>query len=717
VSAPRARRGSRLDTLIPLLFAYCVLAGLYVWQAWRRETPTIFTDELEFTQISRAIADTGEPARRGVAYGFTSLVPWLTAPAWWLSSVVDAFEAVKYLQALVMTAAIFPAYLLARLVVSRPWALFAAIATVAAPALSYAPILVEEPFAYPAGTLSLYLTLRATTAPGRRSVGLAVAGCVLASLVRSQLAALFLVLGLSLGALAWRSPRVQAWRSGWSRWDWAGAVLLGLGAVFFFSAVMSTGSDEWARTTNFYKGRILDYGLWATGAFAIGLGIVPVIAALAGIVRRREEWSDPRLRGYAIVTAAAFAVFIWYAAVKGAYLSTTFSSLVVERNLIYLAPLAFAGTALLLEQLVVRWWAALAAGALVLVAVASTPTKLDLFPYYEAPGLSMLALWNREWHWPAGRVDAAIIVVAIAATAVVIGLRLLRGRRRGALVAVGLVAVFVLAWNLTNEVYAAYGEYDLAERMSRNFTQPHDWVDRAAGDGSVTLVGQQFGTDYNGIHLLEFWNRSIDKVWSVDPASPAPGPGPTQTPDLIKADGTLWPSPGTDYALAVNGVALQSPVAAHQQQAGQTLYRLGGGPLKLRYSQSGVFSDGWMSQRAAYNRFDLRPDELGLARVELRQTFCATNAPIVKATIKLGPLRVGSDRQPALARVTDTRHVAIEPCGRRLLIMRPPPGPWRVEIEAGPTFVPHELDPSRTSDIRSLTSVAGFDVIKLGAQQ
>ena len=224
----------------------------------------------------------------------------------------------------------------------------------------------------------------------------------------------------------------------------------------------------------------------------------------------------------------------------------------------------------------------MAAGALVLVAVAATPTKLDLFPYYEAPGLSMLALWNREWHWPSGRVDAALVVLVVLATAVVVGLRLLRGRRRATLAAVTGIAVFVLAWNITNEVYAAYGEYDLSERMSRNFTQPHDWVDRAAGDGSVTLVGQQFGTDYNGIHLLEFWNRSIDKVWSVDPASPAPGPGPTQTPDLIKADGTLWPSPETDYALAVNGVALQSPVVARQEKANQTLYRLDGGPLRLR---------------------------------------------------------------------------------------------------------------------------------------
>ena len=54
-----------------------------------------------------------------------------------------------------MTAAIFPAYALARLVVSRPWALFAAVGAVVAPALSYSPFLVEEPLAYPVSTLAL----------------------------------------------------------------------------------------------------------------------------------------------------------------------------------------------------------------------------------------------------------------------------------------------------------------------------------------------------------------------------------------------------------------------------------------------------------------------------------------------------------------------------------------------------------------------------------
>ena len=119
-AAPRGHAGAtsatraRVEELLPLVGAYLLLATLYAWQAWRRETPTIFSDELETTQISRAIADTGSPERRGDPYGFTSLVPWLTAPFWWLGPVASAYEAIKTVQAFVMAGAVFPAYLLAR---------------------------------------------------------------------------------------------------------------------------------------------------------------------------------------------------------------------------------------------------------------------------------------------------------------------------------------------------------------------------------------------------------------------------------------------------------------------------------------------------------------------------------------------------------------------------------------------------------------------------
>jgi hypothetical protein len=704
-----------LETLVPLLAVYFLLVTLYVWQAWRRETPTVFTDELELTQLSRAIADTGEAARRGEARGFTSLVPWLTAPGWWIGSVSTAYETIKYAQALVMAAAMFPAYLVARMVASYPWAVFAGVATAAAPALSYAPILVEEPWAYPASALALWLIVRATLRPGWRTVGLALGASAVAAGCRSQLVALFPVLGISLAAVAWRSPRARVWRATWSRWDWGGAAMLLLGAVFFFSAFMGHRSEEWFIATSYWKGRILDYGIWAAGAFAIGVGLLPVVAALAVLIRPRGSRGDPRTTAFVIVTVAALASFGWYAAVKGAYLSTVFSSLIVERNLIYLAPLVFAGTALALERRDVRWWAGVPAGLVVLYLVTTTPIGrgIDQYPYYEAHGLSILALPNRLWRWPVERIDNALIVAIAVATLLVIALWPVARRhaRAGAALA-ATIAALVLTWNLTNEIYAANGEHKASTQFLAGFTDPPDWVDRATGRGSVVLVGQQFGSDANGIHLTEFWNRGIEKVWSVDPTSPAPGPGPTLTPDLAAADGTLGSDPGTDYALAVNGVTLQSPVV--EQRGTTNLYRLEDGPLKLAFSQTGVFSDGWMSTNAAYNRFDVQPDDIGFAKVTVsKEGFCSTQAPTSTVVVKVGPVEIGDDRQPRLARVSDEKRVRLKPCEARPMLLRPPREPWRVEVEIDKTFVPNAIDP-RSSDLRNLGAQIAFEFVDLG---
>ena len=102
----------------------------------------------------------------------------------------------------------------------------------------------------------------------------------------------------------------------------------------------------------------------------------------------------PGVRAFVVVTGGATASLAWYAAIKGAYLSTQFSSLIVERNLVYLGPLAFVATAYLLERAVAPTWAIVVSGAAVLGLTVWTPIDrgLDNFPYYEAHGLSILAL-------------------------------------------------------------------------------------------------------------------------------------------------------------------------------------------------------------------------------------------------------------------------------------------------------------------------------------
>jgi hypothetical protein len=701
------------DTMLALVGAYLLLSCLFLWQAWRRETPTIFTDELEMTQLSRAIAETGEPARRGVPLGFTTLVPWLTAPFWWIHQVETAYGAIKYFQALVMAAAVFPAYGIARFAVTPPWAVFAAVGTIATPALSYAPMLVEEPFAYPAAALALWLILRATVRPKPRAVALAAGGSLLAMLVRSQLISLVGILGIALLVVAWQSERMRAWRTSWSRGDWAGAVLLGLGGFFFVTAVIGSRSAEWAAVTSNWRGRILEYGSWAGGAFAIGVGLLPAIALLAIPFAPARERRDPRMRAFVVVSAAAVATMAWYAAVKGAYISTVFSSLIVERNLIYLTPLALAALAAILARGAAPWWAILGAGGAVLAVVVATPIDrgVDSFPYYEAHGLAILALLNRELSWPIGRIDTALVVAVVVATAALAARVLLEGRRAAVKgVTIGVVAV-TLAWGLTNEIYAEIGEHDLSRRIALNLTSPRTWIDDAAGDEKVTVLAQQV-TDATGIWSNEFWNRSIIQVWSVEGS--APGPGGTVTPDLARPDGTLTPKPGTPYVLAVNGVELAGKEVA-QGSDGSVLVWIGD-EFRLRANQLGVFGDGWMGRSAAYNRFDVSEDGSGLARVSLsRETLCPKGVVDLPGLVRvrIGTIGVGPDKQPAIDRVTGTETVYLPACGTREVVFPAPREPWRIEVVAD-TVVPAEVDPRKSSDRRALGAVVSFDVIPSG---
>jgi len=719
---PATSARARVEGVLPLVGAYLLLATLYSWQAWRRETPTIFSDELELTQISRAIADTGEPARRGDPYGFSSLVPWLTAPFWWLHPVASAYEAIKTFQAFVMAAAVFPAFLLARRVVSPGWAYFAAVATIAAPALSYAPILVEEPWAYPAATVALWLTIRAVDAPGRAAVALAFAACVVAVATRSQLAALFGALAAGLLGLWWRSERMTRWRTTWTTWDRVGAAVLAVGAVILVAAFLGNRSNEWATATSLWKGRMVEYGSWASGAFAIGVGVLPAIALLAVLAVPASERARPGVRAFVVVSAGAVVSFGWYAAIKGAYLSTTFSSLVVERNLVYLAPLAFVATAYLLERATAPLWAVVVAGAAVLGMIAWVPIDrgLDNFPYYEAHGLSILALANREWSWPLGRIENVLLVVTILATAVlaVLGTQLRHRVPRGAAPAAAAVAAVVLAWNLTAEVYAAVGEHDFSARVEANIPKPNDWIDRAAGGGSVVMLGQRMNDNPLGVASTEFWNRSIQKVWSVDGSGP--GPGHTLTPDLQDVDGTLSPDPHTDFVLAADGVEVVGEQVAANPKANATLVRLDG-PIRLRSNETGIAADGWMTgdsgdpsepARAAHNQFDVSQGGKGNLVVTLsRETFgCGSGVRLPgRARVRIGELGRGPDKQPAIARETSPPETVYVPaCAYRKVVLPTPDGPWRAEVEIA-TFVPADYDP-RSSERRALGARVTFDV-------
>ena len=291
---PRPDFLARFLSVVPLLVLYFALAALYAWQASRRPVPTLFTDELELTQLARAIAHTGEPARRGVPYGgFASLSAYVLAPVWWLGSSTASWAAAKLILVLAMTATIFPAYGLARMVVPKWYALGAAGAAVAVPALAYAPILVEEPLAYPIATLALWLIARTLARPSWGRAAAAFLASAAAALTRTQLAVLFAVFTLGLLWLAWDSEAGRRWRRSWKTWDWVGFAILLVGVAMGFSALMGHLSTSWRETTGFFKDRVFDHGVWALGALSIGIGILRRIG-IGGCRQQGRARQSPR---------------------------------------------------------------------------------------------------------------------------------------------------------------------------------------------------------------------------------------------------------------------------------------------------------------------------------------------------------------------------------------------------------------------------------------
>ena len=685
--------------------AYLCLASLYAWQASQRVSPSIFSDEIEFTQISRGIAETGMPSRLGEPSGFGSLYTYLVAPAWWLDPT-DAWEAAKLIGAIVMTATLFPAYGLARFVVSRPWAIAAAVGAVAAPPLAYAPYLLEEPLAYPFSTTALWAITAAVARPTRRRLVLAGALCLVAPFVRGELAVLLAVFGAGLFALLWRTDRFTRWRSAWSVGDWVGAAMLVAGAAIVFSAAVGHRSNAWYVATGFEKHRLLDHGVWSLAAMSIGLAVLPVVATVAAFGSRHVR-ATAEGRAFVIVGISAIGAFVSYAAVKGAYLSTVFSLLIVERNVIYLVPIVLTATVAVLARPIASA-PALAAGFLVaLLLIVRAEFRLDQYPYFEAPSLAIGHLANRNFIWDAGDVERALVLVALVSVALLAARSFVRSRTTGLAIAV-VAACCVAAWALTTEIYAARGLNTFSERMHQISPKPVDWVDQATGGEPTLFLGQQMGKDQNPIWLLEFWNYAIDKIWSLDGTAPLP----SLSPDLGKPDGTMSPDPGVGWVVTGNGVEVVGEKVGEPRN-GMQLWRVRP-PARFRNAQTGVYPDGWMSSQASFSQY--APEDgvsRGFSKVAVSRQGACGDIPPADVTIRIGPVAV-IDKQPGFARVDEVVRRKLPACGLVQVVTRATV-PYHVEVTVEPTFIPAELDAS-SGDVRELGAQVGFDFIPLGEE-
>src|SRR6266480_1724461 len=183
---------------LPLLF---IAATAYHFLPSRgHATPTVFNDELLYAKLSQSIAAGHGLAIRGEHFFFPApLAPLVQSPAWLLGSMTDAYATAKLVNAAVMSAAVFPAYWLARQIVRPSYALLTAAAAVATPAMVYHGYLMSEALAYPVFLCAVAVLARAVATPSRWAALTVPLTCALAVATRVQ----FLVLPLAyLAAVA-----------------------------------------------------------------------------------------------------------------------------------------------------------------------------------------------------------------------------------------------------------------------------------------------------------------------------------------------------------------------------------------------------------------------------------------------------------------------------------------------------------------------------------
>jgi hypothetical protein len=679
----------RLLSAYPLVLAYLVLLILYAWQTTKHSTPWLYTDELEWASLSRGVAHHGVPELRLHPASYGSLYTYLIAPAWWLGATGPGYAAAKYINAVVMTASLFPGYALARLFVPRLAAIACGIATAAIPTLAYTGILIPETFAYFWSTLVLWLLARTFVVRSRSSVAVAVASLVLAPLVRNQLGVLIAAALIACAVMAATGSRGRHLIRAWSWGERAGAAVLLVGALIWLGAFATHHSYSWEIGTHFHH-RMLVYGLWAFGAFAIGVGVLPVFVTLTWLLGARFRSVDERALAATLIGATCG--FGIYTAVKASYISTNFAIRVEERNLVYLAPVVFAVTARWLLMGRARVLPAVLAAASVWYLLDTTPYHNNEHFYSDAPGLSILQWLNQKWYFTT--TDAQRLVFGILIGSVVLAVVREAALRRGGLRRVGaaaaaVLAVATIAWNLTGEIAAA----NASNSYSRTYValpSPPDWIDRATGRARTMFIGQSLGGSAT-FWSLEFWNQSIGDVWSVD--SSAPGPGPTTTPNYLDLTGAIDPQLPLDWIVAAPGV---DPVGKLVQTAGGLRLFHVTHPIRIADAEGLVSLDAsWMSTSAWYYRFTSAGTKPGFAVVTLsRPAACGTHPPSY-ITIKLSRLRITKhpDSQPVAGRLLAVRKVTVRsnPCVAKVVRI-PARTPYRIDVSAVGTFQPSQFD-------------------------
>ncbi|HEX6701347.1 MAG TPA: glycosyltransferase family 39 protein [Gaiellaceae bacterium] len=654
VAAPTADRSSSLTfarlAAVPARVTLGAIVGLsfavrFV-AALAHATPLYFPDEYIYGALARSLATSGGLAIRGTPAHFPALLePLLAAPFWLTGSPELAYRLTQGLNALAMSLAAVPVYLLARrLRLSQGFALGSAALAVAFPDLLYASFVMADPIAYPLVLGAVYAAVCALEARSRRSQIAFVALAGLATFARVQyvvVPAAFVVAAIALERR--RFLRVHALPFALLAAPVVAAAALGPSRILgYYSGIahlkVGAGSiAHWAATDAMML------------AYSAGWILVPGALAGIGLALARPRSRAERAFG-ALVVALGAGLFV-----EAALYASSGSTRYQERYLFTLLPLVAPAFGLYVS----RGWPRRLVLALVAAAMVALSARIPLSGFTAADNKQdspfLFAVFRLESLM--GTANGALAVAVVAACLSVAALAVAR-RRHGATVA--------LALSIACAGTASAGAFSFDSRNAANVRESHlprdlRWIDRS-GLRDVTLVQTPGAPRGRALEQL-FWNRAVTRVALLRGAYPTDAFG--ADPITIARDGRL----------VAGGSALRGPllvenygvraVLAGAVRAGRgsslELWRPTATP-RLSLLASGLYADGWLARTGSVTVW---PDETGWTRGTLTLTLS---------------LPSGTQRTPLHFRAGEAdRRVVIRPGERRAVVFRfAQRGPWRL---------------------------------------
>jgi hypothetical protein len=585
-----------------LAVLYIVSVTVQLSLGLRLRSPWIMVDELVYSDMARSFAATGHFLIRGEHGNYGPVYPLLLSPAYALfGSMSEVYRWARVIDAVAMSSAVLPAYLLARRVVRAPAALVAAALAIAVPSMAYVGTLMTENVFYPIFLWLAFALVCMLERPTLRRQLVLLGLCVLAFLTRAQAVALVGAVLTAPLALAWiergRPRRLAPFKTLYG--------IVGAGAVLVAAVEVARGRSPLAVLGNYSKTSHGSYGLWPAihwvllhvAELDLYLWFLPFAAFIVLVANARHL--DRPLR---VFCAAAISLSVWLVLEVGVFASQ-YSHRIEERNLFYLAPLFIVALLAWIERGQPRPpRAALVAAGLAAALPGAIPflSLLDITAQSDTLGVQPWWFLGDAW---AGRDSVSLVVVL---TAVACAAAFLWLPRRWAPVLPAAVALgFLFTW-LPLELWT-HGFPQLSRSVYAQGIGVDDpsWIDARVGSNAHVAVLWSGGNEL-AVWQNEFWNRSLDRVYDLGTA--LPGDMPSTPVTVQRSTGILHDAAGrtiaSPYVLTSDSVELVGTKIATDPAKQLVLYRVAS-PARTTTRITGIYpgpSPPWSSAHVTWTR-------------------------------------------------------------------------------------------------------------------